>query len=67
MKFNDDNEGTLAYNSTLFANVTEIELIGSYVVDIAGYIGEKVKVKQIYKNFLIIFFLNIYLLYFYDI
>ena len=56
MKFNDDNEGTLAYNSTLFANVTEIELIGSYVVDIAGYIGEKVKVKQTYKIFFLYFF-----------
>ena len=65
MKFNDDNEGTLAYNSTLFANVTEIELIGSYVVDSAGYIGEKVKVKHIKFSYYI--FLNIYLLYFYDI
>ena len=43
VKFNDDHEGTLSYNSTLFANVTYIELVGSFVVDIAGYIGEKVK------------------------
>ena len=42
MTVNDDHEGTLSYNTSLFSQISDIEMVGSFTVNLAGFTGNKV-------------------------